>query len=153
MVLNQGLPVPAEILESQPAGAPRGRGLIAALAAGAFTDIVAINGPVEALAGEKVTVQVVIKNTWTGGFYIASTGAYNGTSFTLSPDYAGVDPGATYSFTVSFTMPNKNITLDIWSFYWTGTEWHQDDHEAVTIKLKTLTPEFGSFGVQDYSKV
>ncbi|GAI99041.1 unnamed protein product, partial [marine sediment metagenome] len=36
------------------------------------------------------------------------------------PDYIWIDPGKNYSFTASFTMPNKDIRLHAWSYYWTG---------------------------------
>ena len=148
----EGLPVPAEISESKPPRGPKGAHFIAAIAAGAYTDIVAVYGPSEAAYGDQVTIQVDIKNLADYGIYIAATGRYNGTDIYFSPDYAGVDPGATYSFTVSFTMPNKDITLDVWSYYWDGSQWYQDDHQAVSIKLKVLTPQFSGFGISDYSK-
>jgi len=46
-----------------------------------------------------------------------------------------VGAGATYSFTRSFTMPNKDVRLEVWSFYWIGTEWYQDDYSYVDIAL------------------
>jgi len=153
MEINQGLPPPAPVGESTPPIGPQGGRGIAAIAAGAYTDIVAIYGPSEAAYGDTVNIQVAIKNLATYAIYIAATGRYNGTDITLSPEYASVPAGNTYSFTASFTMPNKKITLDIWSWYWTGSEWYQDDHEAVSIQLKALpSPEFSSFGVSDYSK-
>ena len=153
MEVNQGLPLPVPISESPPPAGPRGPRYIAAIATGAYTDIIAVYGPAEAAYGDQVTIQVVIKNLAAYGIYISPTGRYDGVNISFSPDYAGVDPGGTYTFTASFTMPNKNITLDIWSYYWTGSEWYQDDHEAVSISLKTLASEFRSFGVSQYNKV
>ena len=152
MELNQ-LPVPAEISESQPTRSPRGLRHIAGVAVGAYTDIVAIYGPAEAVYGDQVNIQVVVRNLASYGVYIAVTGRRDGVDVAFTPDYGAVNPGGTYTFNASFTMPNKNITLDIWSFYWTGSAWNQDDHEAVSIKLKTLTPEFSGFGVKDYSQL
>lgn len=152
MELNQGLPVPAPVSESQPVRGPRGPRHIAAIAAGAYTDIVAIYGPAEALSGEQVNIQVVVSNLAAYSISIAVTGRQDGVDVAFTPDYGAVDPAGTYTFTASFTMPNKDITLDIWSWYWTGTEWYQDDHKAVSIKLKVLTPQFSGFGISDYSK-
>ncbi len=153
MELNQGLPVPAEILESKPPRGPKGAHFIAALAAGAYTDIVGIYGLAEAVYGDTVNIQVAIKNLCSYGIYIAATADIAGVTNTVSPVYDGVDAGATYYFTISFTMPNNDITLTAWSWYWTGSEWLYDDHEAVTIKLKVLTPQFSGFGISDYSKI
>jgi len=139
--------------QKPPRSGPRGIGQLAAIAVGAYTDIVAIYGPAEAVYGEPVTIEVVVKNLATFPIYVAATGRYNGVDVAFAPDYAYVDAGGTYSFTASFSMPNKTITLDVWSFYWTGTEWYQDDHEAVTISLKTLKPTFRGFGLTEYIKV
>jgi hypothetical protein len=149
---GQESPQPIDRHESSPVRGPGRVGQLAAIAAGAWTDIVGIYGPAQAALGELVSIRVDVKNLASYGIYIALTGQYDGVSLSFSPDYAGVDPGATYSFTASFTMPNKDIKLDIWSFFWTGTEWYQDDHEVVYISLKELTPEFYGFGITDYSK-
>ena len=136
-----------------PQAGPKVLGAKAGLAAGAWTDIVAIYGPAEARYGEVVNIEVVVKNLASYGVYIALTGQYDGVNFSFSPDYAGVDPGATYSFTASFTMPNKNIKLDIWSFFWDGSSWIQDDYEYVYISLAAEpSPEFSGFAISDYSK-
>jgi|GEM_PF-2238716 len=151
--MEVGIPPPAEVGINPPWRGPEVIGELAAIAVGAYTDIVAIYGPAEAAYGETVTIQVVVKNLAAYAIYIAVTGSYDGVSPTFSPDYASVGAGATYTFTTTFTMPNKGITLDVWSYYWTGTAWYQDDHEAVYISLKALKPEFQSFGVKDYSKI
>lgn len=153
MDVNQGLPPPAPVEEAIPPAGVRGSRRIAAIAAGAYTDIVSIYGPAEAVSGEKVTLQIVIRNLLDYGFYIAATVDISGVTVTVSPDYAGVDPGATATFSASFFMPNKDITVDVWSWFYTGTDWVSDDHEAVVIKVKALpSPEFSTFGVTDYSK-
>lgn len=128
-------------------------GELAAIAVGAYTDIVAIYGPAEALYGEVVTIEVVVRNLASYAIYIAVTSSYDGVTLAFSPSYATVGAGATYTFTAQFTMPNKGIKVNVWSWYWTGTEWYQDDYEYINISLRALTPEFQSFGVKDYSKI
>jgi len=105
---------------------------------GAYTDIVAIDAPAEAEAGQTVNIQVAVKNLHTTGIYIACMGRYNGNDFAFSPEYATVYWGQTQTFTYSFPMPSHDITLDVWSFYWADPNWYEDDHEYVDIKLKAV---------------
>ncbi len=128
-------------------------GQLAELAAGNYTDIVTIYGPAEAAYGETVNIQVVIKNLYSTAIYIAASGRRDGVDFSFSPDWPSVNAGGIYTFTASFSMPDKDIRLDVWSFYWTGTAPAEDDHEYVVIKRAaavweklatkgiTLTPE------------
>jgi len=139
--------------QNPPASGPRGVGQLAPLAAGAYTDIIGIYGPAEAAEGELVNIEVVLQNISDSPLYLAVVGQHDGVTDYFSPDYASVDPGAAYSFTASFAMPNKGIKLDLWSYFWTGSAWAQDDYEYVYISLKVLTPQFRSFAVADYSQV
>ncbi len=123
---------------------------LGAVAVGAYTEIVAIYGPSEALAGETVSLRVDIKNLHTGAIYIASLARVDGLDLTPTPEYATVDPGATQSFSYSFTMPQTDVIFEAWSYYWTGTEWYQDDSRRVSIRLKTLAAEFRGFEVTEY---
>lgn len=148
-----------KVLEEQPPDLvkpPTGRPSpadIAGIAKGSYTEIVGITAPSEAASGAEVSIEVKVKNIWDKSFYIAVTGRYNGVDIAFKPDYANVGAGATYSFTSSFTMPNKGVKLDIWSFYWTGTEWYQDDYGYVNIALAALAKsEFRGFGVNEYNK-
>ena len=126
--------------QTPPMAGPSPIGQLAAIAIGDYTDITAIYGPAEAAYGDLVSVEVRVRNLHTGPIYIAVSGRYNGIDISFSPEYASVDAGATYSFVSSFTMPNNDVRLDVWTFYWTGTEWYQDDHEYVAIAL-AVPPE------------
>ena len=141
----------SEYAVKEPVGRP-GLG-VAEIAKGSYTDIVEIIAPAEVDSGDKVSIEVRVKNIGDYSFYIAVTGRYNGADIAFSPDYANVGAGATYSFTSSFTMPGNDVKVDVWSFYWTGSEWYQDDHNYVNIRLKALLePEFRGFGVNEYQK-
>jgi len=120
-------------LISPPTRGPRGAGL--EVAAGAYTDIISIVAPASAKYGAAVSVTVKVKNLATYAIYISVTGRYDGVNIVFSPDFASVGAGATYSFTKSFTMPNKSIKLEAWSWYWDGAKWYQDDYEYVNIAL------------------
>jgi len=124
-----------------PSVGPGRIGQLAAIAAGYYTEIREIITQSEAAAGETVWVEVWARNLHTAPIYISVTGRYDGVNL-LYPDYATVDAGATHSFVSSFTMPNKDITIDIWSWYWTGTEWVQDDHSYVDITLAEVVEPY-----------
>ncbi|GAI37078.1 unnamed protein product, partial [marine sediment metagenome] len=89
--------------------------------------------------GDLVTVEVRVKNLHTGTIYIATTGRYDSVDILPAEDYAIVDPGAIHSFYFSFSMPDNGINLDVWSFFWTGEEWYQDDYSYIDIAL--IPPE------------
>jgi len=108
------------------------------LEAGAWTEIISLSAPSAAAAGSQVSVVVKVKNLATYGIYIAVTGVFDSTEISFTPDYASVDAGATYSFNGSFTMPSKKVTVTVYSFYWIGTEWHQDDQKSVSIDIQAV---------------
>lgn len=139
--------------ETPPVAGPGRIGQLAAIAAGYYTSIEAIIAPSEAASGELVTVEVRVRNLHTTGIYIATTGRYDGVALFFSPDYANVGAGEIYSFLASFTMPNNDVRLDVWSWYWTGTEWIQDDYSYVDIALKVVEPQFRAFGLSEYTRV
>ena len=138
--------------QTPPSSGPSRIGQLADIGVGTYTDIVAIYGPAEAAYGDQVSIQAVAKNLYTTAIYISVSGRRDGVDFGFSPDYANVDAGRTYTFTYSFSMPNKDIRLDVWTYYWTGTEWVVDDHEYVVIKLKAVpAPEFAGFKITEYT--
>ena len=139
--------------QTPPQAGPKVLGAKAGVAAGAYTSITSIIAPSEVAYGDWVSVEVRVKNTWTGDIYIAVTGQYDGVNIYPSIDYLIVSPGQTVSFYFAFTMLNKSIIFHAWSFFWTGTEWYQDDYAYVNIALAALMPQFGGFGISDYSKV
>jgi hypothetical protein len=137
-----------------PRAGPKVLGSVVRVAAGAWTDIISIIAPAEATPGDRVNIEVRVKNIGDFGFYIAVTAQQDGVDIAMTPDYAGVDPGATYSFYGSFTMPNKSVRLSVWSFFWTGTEWYQDDYEYKDIAVAVVgPPEFQGFAINQYNKV
>ncbi|MBA7663609.1 hypothetical protein ES703_71654 [subsurface metagenome] len=123
-----------QAIEPPPNG-PGPLGHLAAIAIGAYTEIVDIIAPVEAAYGDLVSVEVRVRNLYSSPIYIATTGHYDGIDFALAPEYATVEAGATYSFTYSFVMPSNDVRLEVWSFYWVEeiSDWYQDDYSYVDI--------------------
>lgn len=116
---------------------------ISAIAVGTFTEIVSIFTDIVPLAGDQVKVTVAVKNIHTQAVAVTVAAKYDETALYPSPDYLWIDPGTTQPFTISFTMPNKNIRLHVWSFYWTGTEWIDDDYGYIDIVLEEVPPTEG----------
>ena len=123
-----------------PPGGPSYIGQLAEVAVGAYTEIIQIIAPAQAASGELVTIEVRVRNLYTNSIYIATTGRYDSVDILPTEDYAIVDPGATHSFYFSFSMPDNDVELRVWSWYWTGTEWYQDDYSYVDIALEEEIP-------------
>ena len=105
------------------------------LEAGAYTDIVSMGAPYEAGEGQEVEVSVTVRNLASFPIYISVSGKFNGSIYFLYPEYMNVAAGGTYTFKGSFTMPNKDVRVYAWSWYWTGEDWYQDDEQHVDIEL------------------
>jgi hypothetical protein len=116
-------------------------------------DIIKIDAPSSAAAGEQVIVDVSVKNISGSDQYIAVTAVYDSTSFPFQFDYLLVSPGQTVTFRGLFAMPSKNVRVTVWSFYWDGSNWVQDDQMTKDIALVTLTPQVSEFQILDFSKV
>jgi len=136
-----------------PKKGPSGRPHKAGVDAGIFTAITAIRAPAQAPAGQQVTIELDIVNITDSGLYLAATAQDSGVSFSVSPGFAWVDSWAKYTFLVTFTMPNKNLRVNIYSWWWDGSNWNADDYGYVDIALAAISPEFRGFSIADYSKV
>ena len=102
---------------------------------GIYTDIVAIVAPSEAAPGQLVNVEARVKNLAGYAIFFSTSGKFDDAIFYLYPEYDTVGSGETYSFSGSFTMPNKDVRVNVWSHYWTGEEWLVDDEAYIEISL------------------
>ena len=118
---------------------------------GTYTSV-AIVAPAEALAGQVVEIQARVQNLAGYDIYISPSAKFDNTLLYLNPDYAIVGAGQVYSFSGSFTMPNKVVRIYVWSYYWDGEEWRWDDEAYVDIALKEMVPEFKGFALTEYNK-
>ncbi len=117
-----------------------------------IADIVALNAPSSAPAGETVIIDVSVKNVSTVDQYIAVTAVYDSTSLPFQFDYLLVSPGQTVLMRGSFRMPAKSVKITAWSWYWDGSQWIQDDQGTKDIALATVTPLVSDFRIADYYK-
>lgn len=127
---------------------------------GVYTQITEIIAPTKAVAGSRVDITVKIKNLLASTIGIMVDGALE---YSVIPwpgimfptDWANVPGGATQSFAGYFTMPNSDVRIHAYS-YWYSAEtysWYFDDEATKDIKLEVLKPVFSDFKVKDYIKV
>jgi len=108
-----------------------------------YAEIVEIAAPSRAAAGSRVDITVRIKNIYSSAVGIMAGGAleygvtpWPGIDF---PDnIANVSAGSTHSFYGSFIMPNSDVTIHAYSYYY-GTDgyWHFDDEKTKEVGLET----------------
>ena len=67
---------------------------------------------------------------------------------------ANVDGGVTYSFSGSFIMPDKRVTIHAYS-YWYGADgyWYFDDEMTKVVNLMALSPQVSEFKIADFYRV
>ena len=109
-----------------------------------YATIVSVSAPASALAGERVDIQVKIRNDYSSSIGIMVGGALEyGVSpwpgITFSVNQANVDFGVTYAFNGYFTMPDKDVTLHAYSYYY-GSDgyWHFDNEKTVSVELSAI---------------
>lgn len=113
--------------------------------AGSYTEIVEIIAPSSAVAGQRVDIEVRIKNTYSATIGIMAGGAleYGVVPWpTIDyPDYqANVAAGATHTFYGSFTMPDSDVTIHAYSYYYGTYAWYFDDEKTKKVNV-TEAPE------------
>ena len=125
-----------------------------------YTDIIEIVAPSQAAQGSRVDITVKIKNIYSAAIGIKVVGVPeyeglpSGLYITFPVSSANTDGGATYSFSGYFTMPDKKVTIHIYS-YWYGADdlWHLDDEMTKAVNLAALTPQVSDFKIADFYKV
>jgi hypothetical protein len=114
-----------------------------------YADIVEIVAPSQAASGSQVDITVKIKNIYSAAIGIKVVGVpeYEGLPSGLYIQFAvqsdNVNAGVTYSFTGYFTMPDKKVTIHIYS-YWYGVDnlWHLDDEMTKVVNITEVSYEF-----------
>ncbi len=108
-----------------------------------FTNLVRVEYPPEAQAGELVTIRVFIKNVYSVAIYIAPVALVNDTIPVVFSVTSGVaQPGVTYYFEGTFTMPSENAVITAYCGYWGEDQaWHWEDTLTVTVNLTGVVGE------------
>ncbi len=100
---------------------------------GAYTEIVEIIVPSQAVSGETVNIEVRVKNLHTGPSNITVTGSVNGLTLHFGSVYHTVPAGSIQSFYDAFIMPDRSVRVYAWSWYWGDNDWQvvgEGDDEA-----------------------
>jgi len=103
--------------------------------AGTYTNIVGIDAPSSAVAGETVPVTIRIRNKYSASVHVSAIGVWDSEErFIDWLDY-WIPAGATHSFSGSFIMPHRDVTIHAYSYYWTAEGWSFDDEEQRDVSL------------------
>ncbi len=125
-----------------------------------YADVIEIIAPSQATSGNRVDITVRVKNTYSGVISIMVGGALE---YGVSPwpgidfpdNWANVDGGAIRSFSGSFVMPDKRVTIHAYS-YWYGSDgyWYFDDEMTKSVEVGAAPqPAISDFRIVDYVKV
>lgn len=135
------VPIPLPLEAATPVGA------------GTYTDIVGVDAPSSAAPGTVVSITVRIKNTYSSIIGIMVGGALE---YGVSPrptisfpdSIKNVDAGATESFLGSFVMPNKDVVIHAYSYYY-GSDglWYFDDELTIKVSVGIEQPVFSNLSV------
>lgn len=124
-----------------------------------YAGIVEIIAPAIAVQGSRVDVQVVIKNLHISTIGVMAGGAleYGVTPLpviTFPGYWANVPAGQSVSFDGYFIMPEADVKLHAYS-YWYGADggWYFEDEQVKEIKLNEPVSAFSEFEISDYRTV
>ena len=125
---------------------------------GTYAEIIEIVAPSSAVAGETVDIEVKIKNTYSAIIGIMAGGAleYGETpwpAIDFPDNNANVAAGATHSFYGHFTMPDSDVKIHAYSYYYASDGmWYWDDEETKRVSVAELVAEFSQFEITDYKR-
>ena len=114
--------------------------VVAGIGAGTYTEIVEIVAPSSAVAGSRVDITVKIKNLYPSAIGIMVRGALD---YGITPwptinfpdNQANVPGGATWSFAGYFYMPDSDVKIHAYSYYYAEGAWYFDDEKTKDVKL------------------
>ena len=124
-----------------------------------YADIVGIDAPASAAAGEVVDINVRVKNLHSAPIGMCAVayleyGISPLPAVTMPENVANVDAGVTHSFAGYFTMPDSDVTIYAYS-YWYGTDgqWHYDDYMTKIVSIGEADEMFSDFAIIGLNKV
>lgn len=106
--------------------------------AGYYTDIITVEAPSSAGTGETVPVTIKVKNKWTTSIHVWAFGIYDSAVRFIEKKEL-IPAGSTRSFSGSFVMPSRDVTIHAYSWYKdVDGFWHYDDEEEKKVSLKAV---------------
>ncbi len=104
-----------------------------------YTQIFEIVAPDSAAREQRVDVSVRVKNIDPGWDHLISCKAnYDGMLFI--DEAAIINAGGDRLFAGHFTMPNKDIVVDVSTYYPVGPDWILDDQAQASVSLEAGGP-------------
>ncbi|MDD4986100.1 MAG: hypothetical protein PHQ43_10005 [Dehalococcoidales bacterium] len=117
--------------------------------------LTAINGEPRdyATPGDTVVVAVRLKNIGNEGFSLSLTGTQDSVQLSFSPASAWANSLQTIYFQASFTMPNKDVLVKAYGWWWNGSQWINDSQGEKSLLRSAATSEFNNFQIMQYQKL
>jgi hypothetical protein len=106
-----------------------------------------------ALPGEAVVVSVRLKNIGSQAMHISTTGSWDSAQLNFDPAYAWAERLQTIYFRANFIMPNKDVKVTAYGWWWDGYQWLSDSWKEKDLLLPAAVPEFTDFRVTQYQKI
>jgi hypothetical protein len=105
-----------------------------------YAEITNIEVVSSAPAGSRVDVRVTIKNKYSAtiGIMVGGTLEYGVTPWpgiTFPNDWANFPPGQSYYFDGYFTMPQVNVKIHAYSYWYGDGSWHFDDEKTKDVSV------------------
>lgn len=96
--------------------------------------------PSPANPGDIITVDLIIRNSFTSQFSVMGdiTYAYNGQTYAVQytePTSGTFGPGDFFTVEGQFSMPSSKVTLTVHTYYWNGTQWTLDQTQTLDLNL------------------
>ncbi len=103
-----------------------------------YTDLIRIECPAEAYAGDIVEIYVYIKNQHSSTIGVKPKAIVNGAiEAVFTVPYSNIPAGYTYYFTGHFIMPSADAEIRAESYYYgEDGQWHFEDFQTRTVKLR-----------------
>lgn len=104
---------------------------------GTYTEIVGVVAPSEAVVNSVVNLVVTVKSLYTATMSVKVGGTVDGSVLGFSSIQA-LSPDESKAFSISFVMPNSNVTVVVVSYYRGQYVWIADDSMQKSISLTGL---------------
>lgn len=121
---------------------------------GPYTKIVEIIAPDSALAGEIVPVTFRIKNLWMATIPIWAVGVLDSELTFIRWEVFWVPAGETYSYSGSFTMPDRDVVIHAYTYFMAEDGYqYLDDSASKNVNLLEVAPALSDFEIRSFSKI
>lgn len=138
--MEELIPIPLPLEAATPVGA------------GAYTEITGIDAPSIAAPEAVVSITVRIKNTYYSAIGMMVGGALEygvspWPSINFPDSIKNPDAGVIESFLGSFVMPDKDVNIYVYSYYYTKPGWNFDDSLTRKVTVGVEQPVFSNLSV------